>query len=111
MSRFIFAFVVALLLVTPSTTNAQGWNQWRGPLRDGSVNAKDAPPSWPESLQRSWRVEIGEGYSSPVVADGRVFVHGRRDPDEVVVALNLSDGKILWQQKYPAAFKKNQYAV
>ena len=29
---------------------------------------KNVPAAWPESLKRSWRVEIGEGYSSPVVA-------------------------------------------
>jgi outer membrane protein assembly factor BamB len=75
------------------------------------VPASNTPASWPESLQRAWRVEIGEGYSSPVVSGTRVFVHGRRDPEEIIVALNLSDGKLLWQQKYPAAFQKNQYAA
>jgi outer membrane protein assembly factor BamB len=58
-----------------------------------------------------WRVEIGEGYSSPVVAGGRAFVHGRRDPEEIVASINLADGKVVWEQKYQAAFKKNQYAV
>ena len=90
---------------------AQEWTQWRGPARDGSVSGKNVPAAWPESLKRSWRVEIGEGYWSPVVADGRVFVHGRRDPEEIVSAINLADGKVLWQQKYQATFKKNQYAV
>lgn len=56
-------------------------------------------------------MEIGEGYSSPVVAEGRVFVHGRRDPEEIVASINLADGKVIWQQKYQADFKKNQYAV
>jgi outer membrane protein assembly factor BamB len=56
-------------------------------------------------------MEIGEGYSSPVVAGGRVFVHSRRDPDEIVAAINLADGKVIWEQKYQAAFKKNQYAA
>jgi outer membrane protein assembly factor BamB len=40
-----------------------------------------------------------------------VFVHSRRDPDEVVTAVDLQSGKVLWQQKYPAPFAKNQYAV
>jgi outer membrane protein assembly factor BamB len=75
------------------------------------VSAKNTPAAWPEALQRSWRVEIGEGYSSPVVAGGRAFVHGRRDPEEIVVSVNLADGRIVWQQKYQAEFKKNQYAV
>lgn len=91
--------------------NAQDWTQWRGPARDGSVLSKYAPASWPPSLKQSWRVEIGEGYSSPVVAGGKVFVLGRRDPEEIVASINLADGKVLWQQKYQAEFKKNQYAV
>jgi outer membrane protein assembly factor BamB len=103
--------ILLLLLATAPTLNAQEWNQWRGPGRDGLVANKDAPTNWPEKLERTWRVELGEGYSSPVVANGRVFVHSRRDPEEIVSAINLADGKVLWQQKYEAGFKKNQYAV
>jgi outer membrane protein assembly factor BamB len=104
------AFIFVLLTVT-GTATAQEWTQWRGPARDGSVTDKNAPAAWPESLKRTWRVEIGEGYSSPVVSAGRAFVHGRRDPEEIVASINLADGKILWEQKYQAPFKKNQYAV
>ena len=102
--------VLLLLLVAPAVT-AQEWTQWRGPGRDGFVSAKNAPVTWPEKLDRVWRVEIGEGYSSPVVSAGRAFVHSRRDPEEVVTAINLADGKVIWEQKYQAGFKKNQYAV
>jgi outer membrane protein assembly factor BamB len=105
----IFIFLVTAVCAT--TAMAQEWTQWRGPARDGSVSAKNAPAAWPEALKPTWRVEIGEGYSSPVVAGGRVFVHGRRDPEEIVASINLADGKVLWQQKYQAEFKKNQYAV
>lgn len=94
-----------------SVASAQDWTQWRGPARDGLVAAKNVPAAWPETLKRSWRVEIGEGYSSPVVAAGRAFVHTRRDPEEIVTAVNLADGKVIWEQKYQAQFKKNQYAV
>ena len=100
-----------IFLTSAITINAQEWTQWRGPARDGSVAAKNVPSKWPESLQRTWRVEVGEGYSSPVVAGGRVFVHTRRDPEEIVSGINLANGKLLWEQKYQAAFKKNQYAV
>lgn len=103
--------LVLILFTSAITANAQEWTQWRGPARDGSVSGKNVPTAWPESFQQAWRVEIGEGYSSPVVAGGRVFVHGRRDPEELVAAINLADGKVVWQQKYQADFKKNQYAV
>lgn len=101
---------IALLGLAQSAT-AQDWSQWRGPSRDGIVPAASAPSSWPNSLRRAWRVEIGEGYSSPVVSRGSVFVHGRKDREEVVIALDLAMGKVLWEQKYQADFKKNQYAV
>ena len=100
-----------VLALVATAVRAQEWTQWRGPARDGSVSGKNVPAAWPESLKQSWRVDIGEGYSSPVVADGRVFVHGRRDPEEIVAGISLADGKVLWEQKYQATFKKNQYAV
>ena len=69
-----------------------------------------ATPKWPEAFKRAWRAEAGEGYSSPVVSGGRVFVHGRKDPDELVTAIDLASGKVVWQAKYPSPFSKNQYA-
>ena len=108
--RFTIAALFTLLTLSP-VASAQEWTQWRGPGRDGFVSAKSAPAAWPEQWQRTWRVEIGEGYSSPVVAAGRAFVHTRRDPEEVVTAVSLADGKVVWEQKYKADFKKNQYAT
>ncbi len=103
--------LIIVFLTATVTATAQEWTQWRGPARDGVVTGKNAPAAWPESLKRTWRVEIGEGYSSPVVSGGRAFVHGRRDPEEIVASINLADGKVVWEQKYQAEFKKNQYAV
>jgi outer membrane protein assembly factor BamB len=91
--------------------SAQDWSQWRGPTRDGVIPAAVIPKQWPRSTRRSWQVEIGEGYSSPVVANGRAFLHSRRDPDEIVTAIDLATGKVVWQQQYTAAFTKNQYAT
>lgn len=111
MNRARFLSGLVLLFLATTSVSAQEWTQWRGPSRDGSVSGKNVPAAWPEALKKSWRIEIGEGYSSPVVAAGRAFVHGRRDPEEIVASINLADGKVLWQQTYQANFKKNQYAV
>jgi outer membrane protein assembly factor BamB len=109
-SRFVVTSAFVTLLAA-TTVAAQDWTQWRGPHRDGFVPAVNTPLSWPQTFKPAWRVDVGEGYSSPVVTGWRVFVHSRHDPDEIVTAINLETGKILWQQKYPASFKKNQYAV
>ena len=85
------------------------WPQWRGPSRNGTV-AATATPKWPAAWKRAWRTDVGEGYSSPIVSAGRVFVHSRKDPDELVTAIDLASGKVIWQQKYTSPFDKNQYA-
>jgi outer membrane protein assembly factor BamB len=103
------SLIVAAALTLPAS--AQEWTQWRGPTRDGAVGAASLPSPWPASVKRVWRVEVGEGYSSPVVSGNRVYVHSRRDPEEIVTAIDVQSGKVLWQQKYPATFAKNQYAV
>ena len=105
--------LVALIafIAIASTASAQDWSQWRGPNRDGVISAAVIPKQWPKSVKRSWQVDIGEGYSSPVVANGRAYLHSRRDPDEIVTAIDLATGKVVWQQKYAASFTKNQYAT
>jgi outer membrane protein assembly factor BamB len=104
--------LLAAIVVCGSVVSAQDWNQWRGPARNGSVTAASTP-KWPaagQNWKRAWRVDVGEGYSAPVVAAGRAFVHSRRDPEELVTAIDLASGKVLWQQKYTTPFNKNQYA-
>jgi outer membrane protein assembly factor BamB len=101
---------VIVLVLLPAGLSAQEWTQWRGANRDASLADAHVPAAWPSTLRRVWRVEIGEGYSSPVVAGTRVFVHSRREPSELVTALDLETGKAVWQQTYEAPFRKNQYA-
>lgn len=100
----------ALLLASVATADTSQWQQWRGPTRDGVVPAANVPPSWPETPTLKWRQAAGEGYSSPVVDAGRIFVHSREDPEEIVTAFDLGTGETLWRATYQAPFTKNQYA-
>jgi outer membrane protein assembly factor BamB len=99
-----------VLLVVTVPTFADDWPQWRGPNRDGVVAAANVPASWPEKPTVQWTAKTGEGYSTPVVAEGRIFVHSRQEPDEIVTALDLATGKQLWTVRYPSSFTKNKYA-
>ena len=42
------------------------------------------PASWPEQLTQRWKVEVGLGYSAPIVAGDRVFAFSRQDDNEVM---------------------------
>ena len=103
--RWVIA--AALVVAGGPPASAQEWTGWRGPGRDGVVRVGQAWQAWPEAFARAWRVEIGEGYSSPVVSRGRVFVHSWRGDAEIVTALDLSSGARLWQHDYPARYVQN----
>ena len=100
----------ALLFGFAQAFAAQDWSQWRGPNRNGVVPQAAAPAQWPANFDRAWQVQVGEGYSSPVLAGGRVFVHTRQDPKEIVTAIDAASGKVAWRQEYTAPYEKNQYA-
>jgi outer membrane protein assembly factor BamB len=80
------------------------WSQWRGPNRDGVVSGFSAPANWPAQLKRVWRVEVGGGDASPVVGGKRVYAHTRQGEREVVTAVDLDNGRILWQDSYGDVF-------
>ena len=104
------ALVCFALLCASQAVGAQ-WAQWRGPNRDAVVPAANVPASWPDKPTLKWKQPVGEGYSSPVVDRGLVFVHSRQDPEEIVTAFDLGSGKTVWRATYPAPFTKNPYAT
>ncbi|MFB3826531.1 MAG: PQQ-binding-like beta-propeller repeat protein [Bryobacteraceae bacterium] len=95
------ALVAAFVILSP----AQEWPQWRGPNRDGVAVGFPAPQKWPEKLKLKWKVEIGEGHSSPVVSGGRVYLHSRQGEREVVSCLRLENGQAIWRESYPAPYQ------
>ena len=66
---------VTFLAVAAAGANAD-WPQWRGPGRDGAADA--APLTLPaDGLPPVWKTadRLEGGWSSPVVADGRVYLY------------------------------------
>ncbi len=88
---------------------AEDWPQWLGPRRNNSSTEKVAP--WKGRLKVLWRKPAGEGHSSPVVADGRVFLHAKvKDKnEEEIVAFDARSGEELWRTAYERAAFKSLY--
>ncbi len=92
-----------VLFLTSSLASAGDWPQWLGPNRDGA--SAETINAWKEAPKTVWRQVVGEGYSVPVVAAGRVFVHARvagKDEEELL-ALDAASGKQLWRTSYKRA--------
>jgi outer membrane protein assembly factor BamB len=79
--------ICAVLLV------AADWPQWLGPNRDGTSTEVVRP--WTGAPKVVWRVPVGDGHSSPVVAGGRVYLHQKvADQDaEKLVAYDAATGR------------------
>ena len=64
----------ACVIASHAQNAALDYTQWRGQQRDGSVSAFVEPATWPETLTRRWRVEVGDGYATPVIVGGTVYI-------------------------------------
>ncbi len=92
--------------------HAEDWPQWRGPARDGIWRETGILEAFPEDgLEVTWRQEIGNGYSGPAVADGRIFVtdflpdEGKKlTGRERIHALREETGEILWTHTWEASY-------
>lgn len=95
---FFRGLVTGTLLVA-SITDAltSDWPRWRGPLGDGHVPTDErAPKTLPANFTNVWRVRIGEGLASPVVAGGRVYYFDNTDGKETLHAIDASSAKPFW---------------
>jgi outer membrane protein assembly factor BamB len=84
--------------------------QWRGQQRDGSAAALIEPKQWPEALTRRWKVDVGEGYGTPLIVGDVVYIFTRVDGQEGITALDAATGRQRWRTSYPAPYTPSKPA-
>ena len=133
-SLFLSLLILRLSLSSINISQAEDWSQWLGNQRDGIWRETNIIQSFPaDGLTPVWRTGIGGGYTSPAVANGRVFVMDRikHDPElkkgkflhpaqppqnanfvrrllpgaERVLCLAEDTGRILWSQEYACPYR------
>jgi outer membrane protein assembly factor BamB len=68
-------FLIALVLGSELAAAADVWPQFRGPTGQGEALQERLPLEWSEAEGIKWKTPIaGRGWSSPVIADGRVWL-------------------------------------
>jgi outer membrane protein assembly factor BamB len=100
----LFLLVVGAIGALAAQAPGGDWTQWRGPNRDGAVVSFRPPAAWPAQLTAKWKVEVGLGYATPVIVGSRVYMHARRDADEVLSAHDADSGKEMWATRYAAPY-------
>jgi outer membrane protein assembly factor BamB len=99
-----------LALLPAAALRADDWPQWRGPNRDGAWREDRVLQAFPaKGLTVRWRAPAGWGFSSPVVAKGRVYLADsevvKPRAKERVRCFDESTGKVLWAHVYAVAYE------
>jgi outer membrane protein assembly factor BamB len=106
-----------LLLTLPLL--AENWPCFRGPSRQGLSAERGLPVAWTASQGVAWKSDIpGEGWSSPIVWNNRIFLTTATGQGQSarVLCLDTKEGKILWDREVfrmtpKQKEKKNSYAT
>jgi len=110
-----------------SIATADDWQVFRGPAGDGSSTLKNLPIEWASDKNVTWKTDLpGEGWSSPVVYDGVVYLTAaipQSQTDETspydltVFGISLDNGEVIWKETVfvqpanaPRRHQKNSHA-
>ncbi|MEO0530825.1 MAG: PQQ-binding-like beta-propeller repeat protein [Planctomycetota bacterium] len=96
MTPLRLTFLFACLAVSPAGAD---WPHWRGPLTNGVSDATDLPTEWSSSDGVLWRQPLpGAAGSTPVLADGRLFLTTPKGAELLLAAFDAATGEPLWQR-------------
>lgn len=101
----------ALLLLSALTVSAAtDWNRFRGPNGSGVAETSGLPDKVTTDTTL-WKVELGKGWSSPVLWNDRVYVTAETgETTRAVIALDARTGKEVWRHEETfAAHKKHNF--
>jgi len=97
-----------LIVIMSAQNFADDWPQWGGPQRDIVWRESGILKTLPTDglLPRVWSVEVGEGYSGPAVAAGRVYLTDRvrSSQQERVLCVDAASGRQLWKHEYSSRY-------
>jgi outer membrane protein assembly factor BamB len=95
-----------LWLLVPMGMAAADWPQFLGPTRNGIYTGAPLRNHWDDNGPKIvWQKKIGAGFSSPVVAGGKLILFHRVGAEEIVECLNATNGQTIWKHPYTATFK------
>ncbi|MAS92523.1 MAG: serine/threonine protein kinase [Verrucomicrobiales bacterium] len=113
-------FSLLSMAVFPLSLHADFWPEFRGPEGNGHAAEADVPLQWSQRKNIRWKIKVpGKAWSTPVVANGRVFVttavEDSRELTLQAASYSLEDGESEWESEVlsvepTAMHKKNSQA-
>ncbi len=78
------------------------WPKFLGPTSDGKSSER-IRTDWPLPIR--WHKQVGEGYSMPSVARGRLFMFDRHGGNARLSCWRSETGEELWRTEYPSVYE------
>jgi outer membrane protein assembly factor BamB len=115
----VFCTVFISTMMLQGVAWPDDWPNWRGPRHDGISQETDwNPAQLREGPVFLWRKQIGIGFSSLAVADGRVYAMGNtgkggdaneQDQTDVLWCLHARTGDEVWKHTYASPLQPKNY--
>ncbi len=96
-------WVLCTLLFVGVSANASDWPTFGGPSRNWTSLETGWLAHWPtEGPRKLWTAEVGIGFSSFTVVDGKVYTAGWANEQDTVYCFDAETGKPVWPYSYKA---------
>jgi len=103
-------FSVGLCLLLVLSASGSDWPQLLGPTRDAVYSGPALAQEWPaDGPPILWKIEVGEGYSNPIVGENRLIVCHRLGTNLVVDCLDPRNGQKHWSFMHGMKFQDGAY--
>ena len=84
-----------------TSSTAADWPQWRGADGSGvSIETEWVDRFGPGGPRVLWERQVGVGYASVSVLDGRLYTAGWTDGEDIIYCMDAESGKPSWQDSY-----------
>lgn len=82
------------------------WPNLYGPNHQSLIVDDRIRSVWEAGPPRElWRIDVGTGYSSPVLKENRVVVVHRKGDSEIIECFSAENGSTLWSKSFPATYE------
>ena len=89
------SYLISLVaLHAPVTASGTDWPQFLGPARNGTYPGNNMTDAWAKNGPPTlWQRKIGQGFSGPVAADGKLILFHRLNDKEIIECLETKSNQ------------------
>ena len=95
-------YLVLMLMILSVSLIAADWPNFLGPKKNGMSPERGINKNWSAKKPRVlWKMSMNDGgYAGPCIAEGKMFIVDHQGNQDIVKAVDMDNGKLLWKYAY-----------